>query len=60
MLVPPFPQQGRLLVGGAGGGREANVLAGRGYSVFAFDPAAELVRMGAPPLGERGIVLLRA
>lgn len=60
MLVSPFPQQGRLLVGGAGGGREATVLADRGYSVFAFDPSAQLVRVGAPPLAERGVILLCA
>lgn len=60
MLVSPFPQQGRLLVGGAGGGREATVLADRGYSVFAFDPSAELVRVGAPLLAERGVILVCA
>jgi hypothetical protein len=35
MLVSPFPQQGRLLVGGAGGGREATVFADRGYASWA-------------------------
>ena len=32
----------RLLVGGAGGGREAFALAERGYDIVAFEPAAEL------------------
>lgn len=34
---------GRVLVGGAGGGREAFALAERGYEVVAFDPSARLV-----------------
>jgi hypothetical protein len=38
---PPAPA--RLLVGGAGGGREPLALAARGYEVVAFDPAAALV-----------------
>jgi hypothetical protein len=37
---PPAPA--RLLVGGAGGGREAFALAAQGYEVVAFEPAAEL------------------
>jgi hypothetical protein len=32
----------RILVGGAGGGRESLVLARRGYDVLAFEPALEL------------------
>jgi hypothetical protein len=38
---PPVPA--RILVGGAGGGREPLALAARGYEVVAFDPAAGLV-----------------
>lgn len=38
---PPPP--GRVLVGGAGGGREAFALVERGYTVVAFDPADALV-----------------
>jgi hypothetical protein len=38
---PPAPA--RVLVGGAGGGREPLALAARGYEVVAFDPAAGLV-----------------
>lgn len=37
---PPPP--GRVLLGGAGGGREAFALADRGYDVIAFEPAPEL------------------
>jgi hypothetical protein len=36
---------GVILVGGAGGGREALVLARRGYRVVAFDPASPLVAL---------------
>jgi hypothetical protein len=38
---PPAP--GRVLVGGAGGGREAFTLADQGYDVVAFDPSERLV-----------------
>ena len=40
--LPPAPA--RVLVGGAGQGREAGWLAARGYDVVAFDPAPSLVR----------------
>jgi len=36
------PPPGRVLLGGAGGGREAFALAERGYEVVAFEPAPEL------------------
>jgi hypothetical protein len=39
---PPSP--GRVLIGGAGGGREAFALAARGYDVVAFEPSAVLAR----------------
>ena len=40
----------RVLVGGAGGGREPFALADKGYVVVAFDPAEPLVRaMAAAP-----------
>ena len=46
-----FPQPpAHVLVGGAGGGREALALAERGYRVTAFEPSAEL----AAALAERG------
>lgn len=38
---PPPP--GRVLIGAAGGGREALALARRGYEVVAFEPSAPLV-----------------
>ena len=37
---PPFPQSGRILVGGAGGGREVAALAALGYEVVGFEPSA--------------------
>jgi hypothetical protein len=36
------PPPGRILLGGAGGGREAFALADRGYEVVAFEPAIHL------------------
>lgn len=57
LLAPPFPARGRIIVGGAGGGREALALLERGYSVVAFDPASELVRAGEPALAAFGGVL---
>ena len=49
---PPAPA--RVLVGGAGGGREAFALIDKGYSVVAFDPAEPLVRaMAAAATDER-------
>jgi SAM-dependent methyltransferase len=38
--LPPAPA--RVLIGGAGGGREAFALAERGYDVVAFEPSASL------------------
>jgi SAM-dependent methyltransferase len=35
---PPFPQSGRILLGGAGAGRELAALVERGFDVVAFDP----------------------
>ena len=59
--MPPFPRTGRLLVGGAGGGREAVALRDRGYEVVAFEPVAALVRAGVPAVAERpGALLIRA
>jgi hypothetical protein len=39
--VFPAPP-GRMLIGGAGGGREAFALAARGYDVVAFEPSTQL------------------
>lgn len=36
---PPFPQAGRILLGGAGGGRELVQLCRRGFDVVAFEPS---------------------
>jgi len=44
---PIVPHNGRVLLGGAGGGREMVALCKLGYEVVAFEPAAELVRAGA-------------
>jgi hypothetical protein len=52
-IAGAFPDPpGRLLIGGAGGGREAFALAARGYEVVAFEPSADLARsmvQHAPP-----------
>ena len=40
---PAFPRGGRLLLGGAGGGRELVALAAMGYTVDAFEPAGALL-----------------
>jgi hypothetical protein len=45
MIARVFPDPpGRVLVGGAGGGREAFALASRGFDVVAFDPSHGLAR----------------
>ena len=49
-VFPPPPA--RVLVGGAGGGREAFQLAARGYEVVAFEPAPRLARSMAVRAGE--------
>ncbi|MGD0497255.1 MAG: hypothetical protein ABSC23_02360 [Bryobacteraceae bacterium] len=43
MRQPPFPQAGRILLGGAGGGREVAQLCGLGYEVVAFEPSEPLL-----------------
>src|SRR5262245_833316 len=40
--APPFPASGRILLGGAGGGRELAELCRIGYDVVAFEPAPAL------------------
>ncbi|MGD0497251.1 MAG: hypothetical protein ABSC23_02340 [Bryobacteraceae bacterium] len=40
---PPFPQAGRILLGGAGGGRELAQLCRLGYEVVAFEPSEPLL-----------------
>ncbi len=39
---PPFPPSGRILLGGAGAGRELAGLCKMGYKVLAFEPSAAL------------------
>lgn len=58
LLAPPFPRSGRLLVGGAGGGREVVALRERGYEVAAFDASPQLVRAGAAAVAASGGTLL--
>lgn len=58
---PKVPRKGRVLLGGAGGGRETVALHKLGYEVFAFEPAAALVRAGARAIAALpGSTLLRA
>lgn len=44
LATPPFPPGGRILLGGAGGGRELLGLCGMGYDVVAFEPSERLYR----------------
>jgi hypothetical protein len=39
---PEWPERGRVLIGGAGGGRELVALASRGYAVRGFEPVPSL------------------
>jgi hypothetical protein len=41
---PAIPRGGRVLLAGAGGGRELQALADRGFSIFAFEPTEVLLR----------------
>jgi hypothetical protein len=50
--TPPFPPDGHVLLGGAGGGRELAALCERGYAVTAFEPAPALVQ-GAREVARR-------
>ena len=52
-VFPPPP--GRVLVGGAGGGREAFELVGKGYSVTAFEPSPTLARSMADRAAQTGV-----
>jgi SAM-dependent methyltransferase len=42
VATAPFPRSGRVLLGGAGGGRELAELCALGYEVVAFEPAPAL------------------
>jgi len=48
---PRMPRHGRVLLGGAGGGRETVALSELGYEVVAFEPAGELLRASASAVG---------
>lgn len=55
-----FPRQGRVLVGGAGGGREAAALHDLGYEVLALEPNERLVALGQAALeGRPRLTLVR-
>jgi hypothetical protein len=45
-----FPATGRIVIGGAGGGREVLALAELGYCVAAFEPAEALVTSAKPAI----------
>jgi hypothetical protein len=54
---PEFPRSGRILLGGAGGGRELRALVERGYAVRAFEPAGRLAEACAEVARVRGDAL---
>jgi hypothetical protein len=61
VLAEFFPEPpARILLGGAGGGREAFALAQRGYEVAAFEPAQALVEQLANTIGALPIEVRRA
>jgi hypothetical protein len=49
-----FPSNGRIVVTGAGGGREVLALLERGYDAVGYEPHPRLVRAGSALLEERG------
>lgn len=49
---PATPRNGRVLLAGAGGGREILALGERGYEIFAFEPSVVL-RTGAEEVASR-------
>lgn len=51
---PGMPTHGRVLLPGAGGGRELKAFVERGYEVFAFEPAARLCAACREIVGDRG------
>ena len=54
MIEAHFPRSGRIVVTGAGGGREVLALLARGYDAVGYEPNEELVRAGARFLEARG------
>ena len=52
IATPPFPAPpARLLLGGAGGGREVVPLRDRGYEVWSFEPSPQLVAEANTAMG---------
>ena len=49
-----FPSSGRIVVTGAGGGREVLGLLGRGYDAVGYEPHPRLVQAGSALLERRG------
>jgi hypothetical protein len=56
VITELFPKPpGRILIGGAGGGREVFALASRGYQVLAFEPSLPLAQSMRERLGGKPI-----
>jgi len=53
---PEMPRRGRVLLAGAGGGREVKALADRDYEVLAFEPVERYCEACAKALGHRSKV----
>jgi hypothetical protein len=54
MIEAHFPDSGRVLVTGAGGGREVLALLERGFDAVGYEPNEQLVTAGAAFLEQRG------
>ena len=52
-----FPERSRLLVGGAGLGREVRALVERGHEVVAFEPSRTLVEAAGPALSNAAMLV---
>jgi hypothetical protein len=60
LTSPEFPRAGRILLGGAGGGREIVEFAKRGYQVVAFEPSSLVESAVAVGASLPGVVVVRA
>ena len=54
MIDAHFPREGRVVVTGAGGGREVLALLQRGFDAVGYEPHPKLVEAGGRALAERG------
>jgi hypothetical protein len=54
MIEAHFPKEGRVVVTGAGGGREVLALVERGYDAVGYEPNGQLVSAGGRFLEKRG------